>query len=126
MDTDRLIRFTQSLVQHPSLSGEERAVSKRIEDEMRALGFDAVTVDENGSVVGIVEGAHSGKTLIFDAHTDTVGVAPGVPWQHDPFAAQIESGAIYGRGAADMKGALAAMVYAVASLDRTKLAGRVV
>jgi putative selenium metabolism hydrolase len=90
------------------------------------LGFDQVAVDENGSVAGVIEGARPGKTLLLDAHTDTVGVTSGTPWAHDPFGAEIDHGAIYGRGTADMKGACAAMVYAAAALDRSRLQGRVV
>ena len=126
MDTSQLIQFTQDIVRIPSLSGQEEAVAKRVESEMRRLSFDRVWTDGNGSVVGIVEGARDGKTILLDAHTDTVGISPGVPWQHEPFGAQIDGDKIFGRGAADMKGALAAMVYAAASLDRARLAGRVV
>jgi putative selenium metabolism hydrolase len=125
MDIEKMIEFAQALVQSPSLSGEEGAVAQRVADEMRMLGFDQVTVDVNGSIAGIIEGAHPGKTLLLDAHIDTVGIAEGVAWQHSPFGAQIVDNAIVGRGAADMKGALAAMIYAAASADRTKLHGRV-
>ena len=126
MDADRLIAFTQDIVRLPSLSGEEGRVAARVQAEMTALGFDRVWQDANGSVVGLIEGARPGKTVLLDAHTDTVGISPGAPWVHDPFAAAIDDGAIVGRGAADMKGALAAMVYAAAALDRRTLAGRVV
>lgn len=126
MNSEQLIRFTQALVSRPSLSGEEGAVAHRVEQEMQSLGFDQVWVDENGSVVGTIEGAHSGHTLLFDAHTDTVGISPGVSWQRDPFGAELADGAIHGRGSADMKGALAAMVHAAASIDRARLRGRVV
>jgi len=93
---------------------------------MKSLGFDKVWVDENGSAIGIIEGAQPGRTLLFDAHTDTVGIAPGSVWTKEPFGGEIIDGYLYGRGAADMKGALAAMVHAAASMDRKKLAGRVV
>lgn len=126
LDHGRLVLFTQDLVRLPSLSGEERAVADRVQAEMQALGFDRVWMDPYGSVVGVIEGARPGKTILLDAHVDTVGISPGAPWQHDPFGAEIEEGAIYGRGVADMKGALAAMVYAAAALDRRQLAGRVV
>lgn len=126
MESHRLITFVQELVRLPSLSGQEDAVAARVRAEMQLLGFDQVWMDANGSVVGTIEGAQSGKTILLDAHTDTVGISPGTPWVHDPFGATVADGAIYGRGAADMKGALAAMVYAAASLDRTALAGRVV
>ncbi len=126
MHTDRLIDFTRALVQRPSLSGEEASVARCVEDELRSLGFDEVTVDEYGSVVGVINGAQPGKTLLFDAHTDTVGISPGVPWARDPFCGDVVNDAIHGRGAADMKGALAAMVYAAADIDRNQLHGRVV
>jgi putative selenium metabolism hydrolase len=126
MDTQKLVEFAQSLVQRPSLSCQEGAVSRRAEEEMRALGFDEVTVDENGSVVGVVHGSRPGKTLLLDGHTDTVDVTGGVPWARDPFSGVVENGAIHGRGSADMKGALAAMIHAVAGVDRSRLRGRVV
>jgi putative selenium metabolism hydrolase len=126
MHTDRLISFTQALVQRPSLSGQEDQVAARVADEMRALGFDEVRTDAYGSVIGVVNGAQPGKTLLFDAHTDTVGISPGVPWAQDPFSGAVADGAVHGRGAADMKGALAAMVHAAAAADRSKLHGRVV
>jgi putative selenium metabolism hydrolase len=125
MDVENLIEFAQALVRSKSLSGEEQAVAQRVREEMQILGFDQVYADENGSIIGIIQGVEPGKTLLFDAHTDTVGIAPGVPWSNDPFGAQIMENALCGRGSADMKGALAAMVYAAASVDRSKLHGRI-
>jgi putative selenium metabolism hydrolase len=126
MNKDELIAFTQRLIRQPSLSGEEGAVTQIVLDEMQRLGFDHAWIDENGSAIGLIEGAHPGPTLLFDAHTDTVGIAPGSVWTRDPFGAEIDDGYLYGRGAADMKGALAAMVHAAASVDKSKLAGKVV
>jgi putative selenium metabolism hydrolase len=126
MNTDQLIAFTQDLIRLPSLAGQEAAVIERAKTEMQTLGFDRVWVDAYGSAIGIIEGAQAGPTLLFDAHVDTVGIAPGVPWQHQPFGAEIENGAMYGRGAADMKGALAAMIYAAADINRAHLTGQVV
>jgi len=125
IDMAALVAFTQELIRIPSLSGEESAVVARIAAEMRSLGFDEVMVDANGSAIGIVNGAQPGPTILLDAHCDTVGIAPGSTWTCAPFAATLQDGFIYGRGAADMKGALAAMVYAAGTVDRTRLAGRV-
>jgi len=125
LDPAALVAFTQELIRIPSLSGEEQPVVARIVAEMRSLGFDEVTVDANGSAIGIVNGAQPGPTILLDAHCDTVGIAPGSTWTYDPFAATLQDGFIHGRGAADMKGALAAMVYAAGTVDRSKLAGRV-
>ena len=126
LDTDRLITFTSDIVRIQSLSGEESLVSRRIEDEMTALGFDRVWTDGVGNVVGVLEGAQPGPTIVFDAHTDTVGVSPGVPWELDPFSGAVKGGALHGRGAADMKGALAAMVHGIGGLDRAALKGKAV
>lgn len=125
MNKERLVQLAQALVQQPSLSGEERLVAERVCAEMQALGFSAVSTDENGSVVGIIEGARPGKTILLDAHIDTVGIAPGVPWTQEPHGGRVVDEAMYGRGTADMKGALAAMIYAAAAVDRTKLQGRI-
>ena len=122
---EQLVQFAQALVQHPSLSGEERAVADRVQAEMQALGFTSITVDANGSVVGMIDGAYPGPTLLLDAHIDTVGIAPGVPWSQEPHGGRVMNEAIYGRGTADMKGALAAMIHAAAAVDRTKLYGRI-
>lgn len=126
MDTEALIEFTQKLVRQPSLSGEEGAVTRLVVDEMNALGFDKVWVDKYGSAVGMIRGAQAGKTLLFDAHTDTVGIAPGSVWTRAPFGAEVTDTHMYGRGVMDMKGSLAAMIHAAASADRNKLGGTVV
>lgn len=126
MNTNKLTTFTRELVRRQGLSGAERDVTERIQAEMRALDFDVVRTDKNGTVIGIIEGRAAGPTLLLDAHCDTVGVAPGTSWKHDPFAAEVHDGIIYGRGTADMKGALAAMIYAAGSIDRARLSGRIV
>ncbi|MYH62945.1 MAG: M20/M25/M40 family metallo-hydrolase, partial [Caldilineaceae bacterium SB0675_bin_29] len=126
LDSDRLISITRDILRIQSLSGEEAKVSFRIWKEMTALGFDRVWTDRVGNVVGVVEGAQPGPTIVFDAHTDTVGVSPGVPWELDPFSGEVRDGALHGRGAADMKGALAAMVHGIGGLDRAGLKGKAV
>lgn len=120
-----LISFTRALIRCPSRYGEEGAVVALILEQMRSLGFDRCWRDENGSAVGVIETGRPGPTILLDGHCDTVGIAPGVAWTHDPFGGEVDGGFIYGRGAADMKGALAAMIYAAAGVDRARLRGRV-
>ena len=79
IDSARLVTFTQELVRSPSLSGQEQGVAACVQAEMRRLGFDRIEVDAYGSVIGVIEGAAAGPTLLFDPHTDTVGLVPGVP-----------------------------------------------
>ncbi len=125
MHDQDLIAFAQALVRIQSLSGSEDAVATRILTEMRDLNFDNVWLDANGSVIGVIRGAQPGPTLLLDGHCDTVGIAEGSSWTRDPFGGEVDGGYLYGRGAADMKGALAAMIYAAARVDRATLAGQV-
>ncbi len=62
LDTDRLTQFTRALVQARSLTGEEGHVVQLVLSEMRALGYDRAWADENGSAIGVIEGAQPGPT----------------------------------------------------------------
>lgn len=106
-----LIGFAQKLVQTPSLPGQEAGVAALVEAEMQRLGYDVVWVDEAGNVIGRVAGG-DGPTLMLNGHMDHVDAGDLAYWRHPPFGGAIEDGELWGRGAADMKGALAAMVYA--------------
>ncbi|MEW6529866.1 MAG: M20/M25/M40 family metallo-hydrolase [Thermodesulfobacteriota bacterium] len=116
LDSERLIRFAQKLVQTPSLSMEEEAVSRIIAREMEDLGYDGVQVDSLHNVVGILKGSGGGPRLLFNGHSDHAGVGG----MEEPFSGKIIDGTpfghqgsvIYGRGAVDNKGAVAAMVQA--------------
>jgi putative selenium metabolism hydrolase len=125
INLEAVTALTQALVRLYTPSGEEKPLIELLATEMRHLDYDQVYTDKNGSLIGIINGAKVGPTLLLDTHCDTVGVAPGIPWQHNPFGAAIEAGRIYGRGTSDMKGAIAAMCYAAAAANRAKLAGRV-
>jgi putative selenium metabolism hydrolase len=106
-----LVAFAQKLVQTPSLSGQEGDVAALIEAEMRRLGYDEAGVDETGNVIGRIAGG-DGPVLMLNGHMDHVEAGPAGSWAHPPFGGEIHGGELWGRGAADMKGALAAMVYA--------------
>lgn len=119
-----LTAFAQNLIRARSVTTEEKEVVEVLSAEMRRLGFDRVWVDDFGSLVGVVEGSQPGPTILLDGHCDTVE-AHASDWSHDPWGGDIENGRLYGRGAADMKGSLAAMVHAVGNVERGKLRGRV-
>ena len=98
------------MVQTPSPSTQEGAVAKRIVAEMTRLGFRDVRTDRIGNVVGWIGPGH-GPVLMLNGHMDTVRVSDPETWSRAPFGAEVEDGLLYGLGACDMKGGLAAMVY---------------
>ena len=118
VDEERLIGFATKLVGERSPSGEERNVAKLVAAEMEQLGL-RVEIDGLGNVSGTLE-AGPGPCLIIDSHMDTVGVTDPDAWLHDP-GGELVDGRLYGRGAMDMKGPLAASVHGIATLiDRLR------
>ena len=112
----------RELVRIPSPSGEEGPLAAFVAGRMEALGF-RVETDALGNVLGIREGHGPGPVLLLEAHLDTVPAGDPAVWSHGPFAAEIADGRLWGRGAADTKGALAAMLCAAASLPREAFCG---
>ncbi|MCU0538699.1 MAG: YgeY family selenium metabolism-linked hydrolase [Desulfobacterales bacterium] len=98
------------LVKIPSLSCREKEVAAKLAGQMRAAGFDEVTIDGLGNVIGRI--GRGSRILAFDGHIDTVDVGNPANWNEDPFSGAIRDGFVYGRGAADQKGGPAAMVTA--------------
>ena len=93
---------------------------------MHRLGYDHVSVDRHGSVIGQVVGtAGPGPHLLFDGHLDTVPATSEHLWRHPPLGAEIADETVWGLGAADMKGPLAAMLCAAADVPRDRLHGTV-
>jgi putative selenium metabolism hydrolase len=108
-DRESVTKFLCDIIGHKSLSGGEKAVAERIGAEMQRVGFDEVRFDGLGNVIGRVG---MGKRVIaMDAHIDTVDVGNPENWETDPFKAVVKDGAVHGRGACDMKGAMASLVY---------------
>ena len=105
-----LIEFTQSLIQIKSLSGQEREVIQLIEQKMKALGYDEVTIDSMGNVLGRI--GDGSKSILFDSHVDTVDVKDEEAWDIPPFSGRIVDGRLHGRGSVDMKSAAAASLFA--------------
>ena len=89
LETD-LVHFMQDIIRIPSLSSEEGAVVKRIQDEMLKLGYDEVRIDPMGNVIGRIG---NGPTVIaLDGHVDTVDVGDLSLWDRDPHSGDIENG----------------------------------
>ena len=109
---NELIEFAQNLVRIKSFSGQEEEVVRFIEQKMIALGYDEVTIDAMGNLVGRI--GNGEKAILFDSHVDTVQVNDEAKWSVPPFSGQIVDGRLYGRGSVDMKSGTAASIYAAA------------
>jgi putative selenium metabolism hydrolase len=119
--TPQMSQFLRDLIAIPSESTGERAVIERIGQEMERVGFDEVRVDGLGNILGRVgQGQH---VIAMDAHIDTVGVGDASTWTRDPYLGELADGVIFGRGASDMKGGMAAMVYGAKLIKEVGLGG---
>ena len=104
-----IVGFLRDLIATKSLSAQEGDVVRRVEREMAACGYDEVRIDAMGNILGRI--GSGPRVLALDAHVDTVDVGNPANWTVDPFEGHERDGIVYGRGACDMKGALASIVY---------------
>lgn len=110
-----VIALCRKLIQAKSYSGGEDKVSAAIKEAMTEKGFDEITIDKYGNIIGCIKGKRQGKKILFDGHIDTVPVTDETVWEFPPFGAEIHDGKIYGRGTSDMKGSVAAFICAAAN-----------
>jgi len=105
-----IVRFLRDLIAIPATSCQEGPVIRRIEQEMQQVGFDEIRVDKMGNILGRIG---SGKRVVmFDSHTDTVGIGDPKEWTFDPYKGKVEDGCVWGRGASDQRAGIACLVYA--------------
>ncbi|MCT4553939.1 MAG: acetylornithine deacetylase/succinyl-diaminopimelate desuccinylase family protein [Pelagimonas sp.] len=121
---DELIALTQDLIRIPTLNppGENyREICDYLRARLEPRGFDCQLIRAEGApgdsdryprwnIVARREGTRPGECVHFNSHTDVVEVGHG--WTRDPFGGEVEDDKIYGRGACDMKGGLAASILA--------------
>ena len=104
-----MTKFLREIVVLPGESCGEEGHIRRIEKEMKDLGFDKVQIDPMGNVMGWMG---KGKTLIaFDAHIDTVGIGEKSNWKFDPYQSYENETEIGGRGTSDQLGGIVSAVY---------------
>jgi acetylornithine deacetylase len=138
------VRLLQELVRIPSVTGDEGAVQEAVE---RAMGERRLSVDvweatpeeispykehvgeqsgyENRpNVVGVCEGVGEGRSLLLNAHVDTVASGDASAWSREPFSGDLEGDLLYGRGSCDMKGGLVTHLVALDALAELGVALR--
>lgn len=107
------LKLAIDLISRPSVTPEDAGCQDLMIDRLKRIGFD-VEMMPFGEVKNFyAKRGTSGPNLCFAGHTDVVPTGPESEWKVPPFAPEIIDGMLYGRGAADMKGSLAAMVTAV-------------
>lgn len=109
---ETVVELTRALIAQSSESGQEDGAAGVLWRYMEGAGFTQVTADEYGNVLGCLRGGRPGKRVLLDGHIDTVPVGDRSAWSHDPFGGEIDGGRLYGRGASDMKAAVAAFTAA--------------
>ena len=109
---DAVLELACELINRPSVTPDDQGCLEIIADRLKTIGFEVEPMPF-GEVSNLwARRGHNSPLLCFAGHTDVVPPGPRDQWRNDPFAAEVHEGKLFGRGAADMKGALAAMVCA--------------
>jgi len=107
------LELAQQLIQRPSVTPLDEGCQELIAKRLTAIGFNVETLQfEDVTNLWATLGS-SGPLFVFAGHTDVVPTGPENNWLYPPFSAAVADGFLHGRGAADMKGSIAAMVTAV-------------
>lgn len=119
-DREQALRILQDLIRIRTHQpeGNEKDLVKYILGLLPEGAFETTVIDHGGnraSLLAVLRGESSGATA-FVGHLDTVSVGCSMSWNHPPFAADIEDGRVFGRGAANMKGGLTAMILCALTL----------
>lgn len=101
--------------------GNEKPLAEYIKGLLDEIGLETTLVDlgnNRANVIGRLKGTGQRQALLFNGHLDTV--PPGdIDWEYGPFSGEVVDGRIYGRGTADMKGGLAAMLMAIKAIKES-------
>lgn len=130
MEQPEKIKLLQSLVQINSANGNEQQMAEFIAATFAKYNIQSKIIpyaDQRASIIAEIGPADSSFVLALAGHLDTVAIGNPDNWHHDPFSGSVIGDHIYGRGAADMKSGLAAMMIAMIELKQagTPLSGRV-
>ena len=126
-----LVELARALIRCPSVTPKDEGALGAVEAALEPLGFTCHRLRFEAEGTAPVDNLYArigtaAPNFCFAGHTDVVPPGDASLWRHDPFAAEIEDGVLYGRGAADMKSAIAAFVDAASRhLDEHKLNGSI-
>jgi acetylornithine deacetylase len=136
------VEFLRALVRQPSTRGQTNGVQRVVAEKLGAMGLrvDEVPVERERiaglpgfspaewpydglfQVVGTMPAAGTGgRSLVLNGHVDVVSAEPVSHWTRDPWAGEVSEGRMYGRGTGDMKGGVAAMIYALEAVQAAEI-----
>ncbi|NBH75687.1 succinyl-diaminopimelate desuccinylase [Rodentibacter pneumotropicus] len=116
---EKIVQLAQELIRRPSISPNDEGCQQIIAERLEKLGFEIEWLPFNDTLNLWAKHGVSEPVIAFAGHTDVVPVGDETQWAYPPFSAEIVDDMLYGRGAADMKGSLAAMVIAVEEYVKT-------
>lgn len=131
VDDQEVVTLTRKLVSIPSVfnpevaGANEEQVARFLQGYLKDMGltvFYEQVVPGRPNLIAVYDSGRPGKTLLFEGHTDVVTAGDRASWSYDPFGATLANNRIYGRGACDTKGNLAAAIVAVRAIVRSKVA----
>ncbi len=109
----KTLDYARELIRRPSVTPEDQGCQDWMIEKLEALGFQCETLWFEEVRNLWARRGNDGPLFVFAGHTDVVPTGERAEWTHDPFAPTIDGDLLYGRGAADMKGSIAAMLVAV-------------
>ncbi|MEW6369855.1 MAG: succinyl-diaminopimelate desuccinylase [Pseudomonadota bacterium] len=108
----RTLDLAQELIALDSITPNDKGCQQRLAELLAPLGFRCETIESNGVTNLWARKGTESPVLVFAGHTDVVPTGPVDQWSSSPFEPTVRDGKLYGRGAADMKTSIAAMVVA--------------
>ena len=113
MNSDPTIELLCELIRRPSVTPDDAGCQELLIARLEAAGFDCESMPFSDVTNLWARRGCDSPVLCFAGHTDVVPPGAADAWESDPFEAEIRNGNLYGRGAADMKSSLAAMIVAI-------------
>ncbi|MBL0948811.1 succinyl-diaminopimelate desuccinylase [Brevundimonas sp.] len=110
------VDLTRDLIRSPSVTPVDAGAMATLKAALEGLGFTCRDMPFEGTPNLYARRGSDGPNLCFAGHTDVVPTGTVAAWSHDPFAAEVRDGVLYGRGAVDMKGGIACWVAAVSRI----------
>lgn len=118
------LELVQQLIRRRSVTPDDDGCQALVADRLAPLGFRAETIASNGVTNLWLRRGSAAPAFVFAGHTDVVPPGPLDQWTSDPFTPTLRDGALYGRGASDMKSSIAAFVVAAEEFVRAHPAHR--